>query len=377
MKFGKTIQRAQSLSEPSWHPYWLDYKQLKKTLKTLELPMHNAKPVQAPQDAASSGAEDSPDQVEVTTDKVTLAACSKAFFRLLHDELAKLSRFFSERETSLTGAANAFIASLRPRLDGGSPLGGFSAEELQQHISTVVGYYKQLMMLENFAILNYVGFSKILKKHDKMTRHSTRAKFMQNAVQKHPFTRYARLEKALQETEQLFMRLSATATPRSPLRSPQRAGATAAVCVDSASMVVTVPAATTQPAPAHSQLGALPPQASRPRLRTADKQMLQAIGAMRDMAAAATVADARGVRGVREALSQPSTASLATPPSNRAGADGVGTAAPAAPAPAEGSNKRSRAAQPGEAAEVPGEGQGKRECKGESESNQTKVRRLV
>ena len=62
-QFGKTIQRAQSLSEPSWHPYWLDYKQLKKTLKTLELPMHNAKPVQAPQDAASSGAEDSPDEL--------------------------------------------------------------------------------------------------------------------------------------------------------------------------------------------------------------------------------------------------------------------------------------------------------------------------
>ena len=32
-----------------------------------------------------------------------------------------------------------------------------------------VKFYKDALLLENFAIMNYCGFSKILKKHDKLT----------------------------------------------------------------------------------------------------------------------------------------------------------------------------------------------------------------
>jgi len=32
-----------------------------------------------------------------------------------------------------------------------------------------VKFYKDVLLIENFAIMNYCGFSKILKKHDKMT----------------------------------------------------------------------------------------------------------------------------------------------------------------------------------------------------------------
>lgn len=32
-----------------------------------------------------------------------------------------------------------------------------------------VKFYKDVLLLENFAIMNYCGFSKILKKHDKLT----------------------------------------------------------------------------------------------------------------------------------------------------------------------------------------------------------------
>jgi SPX domain protein involved in polyphosphate accumulation len=37
-------------------------------------------------------------------------------------------------------------------------------------------------MLENYAVLNYCGLSKILKKHDKCTGFVTREKFMMNMV---------------------------------------------------------------------------------------------------------------------------------------------------------------------------------------------------
>jgi SPX domain protein involved in polyphosphate accumulation len=39
-------------------------------------------------------------------------------------------------------------------------------------------------MLENYAVLNYCGLSKILKKHDKCTGFATREKFMINMVVK-------------------------------------------------------------------------------------------------------------------------------------------------------------------------------------------------
>jgi hypothetical protein len=44
--------------------------------------------------------------------------------------------------------------------------------------------YKDLLLLETFAIMTYCSFSKILKKHDKVTGHSTRAAFMSNVVNK-------------------------------------------------------------------------------------------------------------------------------------------------------------------------------------------------
>lgn len=36
-------------------------------------------------------------------------------------------------------------------------------------MAACVKLYKDLLLLENFAIMNYCGFSKILKKHDKVT----------------------------------------------------------------------------------------------------------------------------------------------------------------------------------------------------------------
>ena len=37
--------------------------------------------------------------------------------------------------------------------------------------------HMRLLMVENYAVLNYCGFSKIIKKHDKFTKFKTREKF--------------------------------------------------------------------------------------------------------------------------------------------------------------------------------------------------------
>ena len=36
-------------------------------------------------------------------------------------------------------------------------------------LNACVKFYKDVLLLENFAIMSYCGFSKILKKHDKLT----------------------------------------------------------------------------------------------------------------------------------------------------------------------------------------------------------------
>ena len=48
----------------------------------------------------------------------------------------------------------------------------------------------------------------ILKKHDKLTQHETRRRYMNNRVHKHPFSSYARLSDALRDTETLFRALT-------------------------------------------------------------------------------------------------------------------------------------------------------------------------
>jgi SPX domain protein involved in polyphosphate accumulation len=35
-------------------------------------------------------------------------------------------------------------------------------------LTACVKFYRDVLMMENFAIMNYCGFSKILKKHDKV-----------------------------------------------------------------------------------------------------------------------------------------------------------------------------------------------------------------
>ena len=64
-----------------------------------------------------------------------------------------------------------------------------------------------LLLLENFAVINYCGFGKILKKHDKVTGYVTKEPYMQRMVNPQEFTTYPRLMKMLRHTEQSYQLL--------------------------------------------------------------------------------------------------------------------------------------------------------------------------
>ena len=56
-----------------------------------------------------------------------------------------------------------------------------------------VSLYQDLIFFENYAVMNYVGFEKILKKHDKLTGHDTKEKYMVKMVSKLPFAGHLEL----------------------------------------------------------------------------------------------------------------------------------------------------------------------------------------
>ena len=64
--------------------------------------------------------------------------------------------------------------------------------------------YKDLLLLETFAIMAYCSFSKILKKHDKVTGYETRKAFMTNIVNKANFTHYPHVLDMISRCESLY-----------------------------------------------------------------------------------------------------------------------------------------------------------------------------
>jgi SPX domain protein involved in polyphosphate accumulation len=67
--------------------------------------------------------------------------------------------------------------------------------------------FRDLLLLKNFAIMNYCGFTKILKKHDKITGAVTRDSFMENVMNVQNISHYPFVNELLGQTEKLFIEI--------------------------------------------------------------------------------------------------------------------------------------------------------------------------
>ncbi|CAN0088231.1 unnamed protein product [Scytosiphon promiscuus] len=209
MKFGKNIGRVVELSDPEWSPFWINYKFLKKKAKALEV--RSAKLGVAPDQRSNPQAmAESAGEVE--------------FYRLLRQELRKCSEFFTGVEAQLVVRQARVNEGWRQLLLPNMIVEGNPNKRL---MAACVKLYKDLLLLENFAIMNYCGFSKILKKHDKLTGYRTRESFMKNVVNNAPFVQYPKVIKMLSAVEALFKNIenlpsaSAEVGTRVPLREEQ------------------------------------------------------------------------------------------------------------------------------------------------------------
>lgn len=189
MKFGKNLLSVVALSDPEWSPFWMNYKQLKKMITDIVDEQESSKS----EHATSSAGTESVD--------IAKSVAEVEFFRFLMLELRKTSDFFASSE-HLYKIRRTRIA------DGLHTL----QEKDRRHdkntwtrlLTACVRFYRDVLLLENYSIMHFCGFSKILKKHDKMTGRNTRDAFMRNVMRSQNFVDHPYVLELLKESEALF-----------------------------------------------------------------------------------------------------------------------------------------------------------------------------
>jgi len=194
MKFGKELLRAVAASEAVVSAdKWLDYKVLKKMLKRMP------------------PTEDNDNSVPETA-KIINSDEEREFFRMLANELRKVETRFAELKSRSLHLAeeystpNVLATPKRP-------------SELQERLTRCASAHLFVLLVENYAVLNYCGFTKILKKHDKLRSTQTKVKYMSKMVNDRNFAKFDDVRAALEKLETTFEALSRMAAEEKASRA--------------------------------------------------------------------------------------------------------------------------------------------------------------
>jgi SPX domain protein involved in polyphosphate accumulation len=182
MKFGKELLNSVNQANPEWGPFWMNYKVLKKRIKAV--------------------VKSRPKTANTAENVQDLTQCREEieFFSELRNQLRKLTCFYVSEEKRYMFRFHQLQAVLTD-MKKKNEVDPMDAKRL---MLAFVHFYKECIQLENYAVMNYQGFSKILKKHDKMTGHNTRTKYMRKMVNQSPFANYPQLINMLESTERMF-----------------------------------------------------------------------------------------------------------------------------------------------------------------------------
>ena len=195
------------LSDPEWAPFWVNYKFLKIKLNEIE---SGAKL------KGSTAVVDGAGDADETASKAEILMKNEreaGIFRLVHAELKKTSDFFARTESLYTRIQNLVTAMVLLRgnqLNGvgdSDPVVPVSPNAWGRLLQACSVSIRMCCYWRTFAIMNYCGFSKILKKHDKVTGFKTREAFMRNVMRQQNFTHYPRLLELLKTVKRIFSTL--------------------------------------------------------------------------------------------------------------------------------------------------------------------------
>lgn len=133
---------------------------------------------------SATAASDENDMVNTQKEELGRNPGEIAFFKLLHSEFRKATHFFDKAQQEFTIREERVREGMEIMKRPNSIM---VHEKWSMLAKSIFRLYKDLLLLETFAIMTYCSFSKILKKHDKVTGHHTRVAFMSNVVSKVSF----------------------------------------------------------------------------------------------------------------------------------------------------------------------------------------------
>eukprot|EP00924_Labyrinthula_sp_SR-Ha-C_P001073 maker-scaffold_7-snap-gene-12.43-mRNA-1 protein AED:0.26 eAED:0.26 QI:113/1/1/1/1/1/2/153/219 len=193
MKFGKKILGASQASPASFctPEEWMDYKKLKKMLKNCVT------------DRSSADEEVQPER---KVSEMKSSEGEKQFFSSLLAELKKVAAVYSRLESSalvdfLPLAAD--LADFRTNKKQVSDL----KTETEKLLERCTSLHLRLVLIENYAVLNYCGFQKVLKKHDRYTGFNTKHKYMTKMVNSQNFAQQTKVRKGIKYLTDEFEQL--------------------------------------------------------------------------------------------------------------------------------------------------------------------------
>lgn len=140
MKFGKTMRATVETADPEFAAYYMSYKDLKRHLPDI----HTAPP-----------ASNHP------------PAVNAPFFRTLKCEVDKVNDFFLDKQEDHVIEAAELSARVRVLVAAGHAAVDRTA--VDRLVARLADFRASLVRLDEFTSVNYTGFRKILKKHDKKT----------------------------------------------------------------------------------------------------------------------------------------------------------------------------------------------------------------
>eukprot|EP00243_Klebsormidium_subtile_P003006 TRINITY_DN16138_c0_g1_i1.p1 TRINITY_DN16138_c0_g1~~TRINITY_DN16138_c0_g1_i1.p1 ORF type:complete len:397 (-),score=127.05 TRINITY_DN16138_c0_g1_i1:367-1557(-) len=244
MKFGKRLRTQIEDTLPDWQDKFLNYKDLKKRLKSIAAPecftraaYHREPAAVAPTEAdhvvetierqlraSSHDLAHPPGMTAEEAERLEqghLTPEEEEFIRLLNVELEKFNNFFIEKEEEFV----IRLSDLKERVEklrmtcnredlSTCPA---CAADVNAIRKAIVAFHGEMVLLENYSSLNYTGLVKILKKHDKRTGMLLRMPYINNVLRQ-PFYTTELLSKLVRDCEEklqfVFAPAKETGKPR-------------------------------------------------------------------------------------------------------------------------------------------------------------------
>ncbi|XP_075483438.1 SPX domain-containing protein 2-like [Primulina tabacum] len=189
MKFWKILRNLIDQTLPDWQDKFLSYKKLKQHLNLIypnkeNIILGKERPNKRPQ-ISREHARQTPEAIN-------------EFVNLLHAEINKFNKFVMNKE-------EMYIIRLQMLKDDVAKA-QCSTVELMKIGRRMVDFHGEMILLENYSALNYIGLVKILKKHDKRSSgdHRIRPAFVQIIVQQ-PFLRTQMIKDLVKKCESMII----------------------------------------------------------------------------------------------------------------------------------------------------------------------------